>query len=221
MKTILTKTFGIAAVALIGCASANALSLTSLNLTYYDTYTGNPPIVTVVTPGQGVGMPYSGTTLTATSSDINFGNPTTTPTTWQPFGGINNNHFALIITGSFVVDAAHAGVNLPFALGSDDGSLLSIPDSTGTTTVLDNGGSHSALTATAGSAPEGTIKLSAGVHNFTLDYFEDYSGPAWLDLTLPAGVTYNTGQVPDGGSTVALLGCALGALGTFSRRFRK
>src|ERR1035441_6772054 len=103
MKTILTKTFGIAAVALIGCASANALSLTSLNLTYYDTYTGNPTIVTVVTPGQGVGMPYSGTTLTATSSDINFGNPTTTPTTWQPFGGIDRKSTRL--------NSSHLGIS--------------------------------------------------------------------------------------------------------------
>jgi hypothetical protein len=34
-------------------------------------------------------------------------------------------------------------------------------------------------------------------------------------------VHHHSRPLPDGGSTVALLGCALGVLGTFSRRFRK
>jgi hypothetical protein len=49
--------------------------------------------------------------------------------------------------------------------------------------------------------------------------FEDGTDFDYNDLVVEvSGVSPN---VPDGGSTVALLGCALAGLGTFSRRFRK
>jgi hypothetical protein len=54
MRMVLIRTFYIAAVALIGCASASALTIT-----YYPTFTGYP----ANGPGAvlGVGWPYSGT----------------------------------------------------------------------------------------------------------------------------------------------------------------
>ena len=52
--------------------------------------------------------------------------------------------------------------------------------------------------------------------------FEDGTDFDFNDLVVEvSGVSPNQPGTPDGGSTVALLGCALAALGTFSRRFRK
>ncbi len=73
------------------------------------------------------------------------------------------DHFAINFHGCIWVD--ERGV-YDFQLKSDDGSILFIDGQK----VVDNGGSHAAITA------NGRIALDKGWHKFSLYYFEDYEG---------------------------------------------
>lgn len=73
------------------------------------------------------------------------------------------DHFAYIYTG--FVSVPQDGV-YEFMTKSDDGSVLYI----GNTKIVDNDGSHAAITAT------GRIALKKGLHPYKLMYFEDYEG---------------------------------------------
>ncbi len=73
------------------------------------------------------------------------------------------DHFAYIFTGLILVP--ERGV-WEFMTKSDDGSVLMIGDRR----VVDNDGSHASVMAT------GRVALEAGLHPYTLLYFEDYEG---------------------------------------------
>ena len=73
------------------------------------------------------------------------------------------DHFGYIFTGSILIP--ERGV-WEFMTKSDDGSVLTIGDRK----VVDNDGSHASVMAT------GRVALEAGLHPFTLLYFEDYEG---------------------------------------------
>ena len=78
------------------------------------------------------------------------------------------DHFGYIFTGSILIP--ERGV-WEFMTKSDDGSVLTIGDRK----VVDNDGSHASVMAT------GRVALEAGLHPYTLLYFEDYEGQdlAW------------------------------------------
>lgn len=73
------------------------------------------------------------------------------------------DHFGYIFEG--LIDVPEDGV-YTFATKSDDGSVLYIGD----TKVVDNDGSHAAISAS------GKIALKKGLHPYKLMYFEDYEG---------------------------------------------
>ena len=73
------------------------------------------------------------------------------------------DHFGYIFTGSILIP--ERGV-WEFMTKSDDGSVLTIGDRK----VVDNDGSHASVMAT------GRVALEAGLHPYTLLYFEDYEG---------------------------------------------
>ena len=73
------------------------------------------------------------------------------------------DHFAYVFTGLILIP--ERGV-WEFMTKSDDGSVLTIGDRR----VVDNDGSHASVMAT------GRVALEAGLHPYTLMYFEDYEG---------------------------------------------
>lgn len=73
------------------------------------------------------------------------------------------DHFGYIFSGLIYVPESNV---IEFFTRSDDGSMLFINDKL----VVDNNGSHGAVTAT------GRIALKQGYHNYKLLYFEDYEG---------------------------------------------
>jgi len=73
------------------------------------------------------------------------------------------DHFGYIFEG--LINVPEDGV-YTFATKSDDGSVLYIGD----TKVVDNDGSHAAISAS------GKIALKKGLHAYRLLYFEDYEG---------------------------------------------
>ena len=73
------------------------------------------------------------------------------------------DHFGYIFTGSILIP--ERGV-WEFMTKSDDGSMLTIGDRR----VVDNDGAHASVMAT------GRVALEAGLHPYTLLYFEDYEG---------------------------------------------
>ena len=73
------------------------------------------------------------------------------------------DHFAYVFTGLILIP--ERGV-WEFMTKSDDGSVLTIGDRR----VVDNDGSHASVMAT------GRVALEAGLHPYTLLYFEDYEG---------------------------------------------
>ena len=78
------------------------------------------------------------------------------------------DHFAYVFTGLILIP--ERGI-WEFLTKSDDGSVLMIGDRR----VVDNDGSHASVMAT------GRVALEAGLHPYTLLYFEDYEGQdlAW------------------------------------------
>ena len=78
-------------------------------------------------------------------------------------GAPQEDHFAYRFEG--LIRIPEQGV-WEFATKSDDGSVLLIDGRR----VVDNDGSHAAVTAT------GRVALAAGLHRFELLYFEDYEG---------------------------------------------
>jgi hypothetical protein len=139
------------------------------------TATISPPVTVNVFSGHtttGGGTPYSNLVGTITSPDIQFA--TSTGFNWHPFG---LSAFGADLTGLFVVAASGS---YTFTLNSDDGSLLFIDGNL----VVNNGGPHPPQSVA------GTTSLTAGVHSFEVQFFEDFGGQSGLDLTLPSGVSY-------------------------------
>jgi hypothetical protein len=93
-----------------------------------------------------------------------------------------------------------------FTLDSDDGSMLYIDG----TLIVNNGGPHSPTMMS------GSTALTSGIHQFKVEFFEDFGGPSGVDLLLPSGVTY-TNCIPAPGA-VLLSGIGVSFVGWMRRR---
>ena len=121
----------------------------------------------------GGGAPYSGLVGSFSSSDILFG--TDTNFNWHPF---QQQAFGADLTGFFSVSTDGT---YTFVINSDDGSEFLIDGKT----VIDNGGSHGASPVSA------SVMLTAGVHPFEIQHFEEGTGGSGVDLFPPCGVNYS------------------------------
>ena len=143
----------------------------------------------------GGGSPYSGLVGSFQSPDIMFGY------NWHPYGlGV----YGADITG--YLDVSNSGSYL-FDLASDDGSLLLIDS----LLVVNNGGPHGPRDAF------GTASLTAGLHPFEVQFYEDFGGPGGVNLYLPQGVTYGATPTPEP-ATMFLLGIGLLGLVGFKKK---
>jgi hypothetical protein len=139
----------------------------------------------------GGGAPYSGWVGSFTSPDIMFA--TNTGYAWHPFG---LGAFGAELTGWLAVAA---GDTYSFSLNSDDGSMLYIDSAL----VVNNGGPHAPIITS------GSSFLTAGVHPFSVEFFEDFGGPSGVDLYLPNGVTYTTVIPAPGAVLLGSIGVSL------------
>jgi hypothetical protein len=146
------------------------------------------------------GPPIAGLVGTLDTPGVTFA--TDNGYAWHPFG---LGSFGSESTGTLSVAAP--GV-YSFGLDSDDGSTLYIDGAL----VVSNGGAHGPFTV---SSP---ALLSAGLHSFTVNFYEDFGGPSGVDLILPDGVTI-TGAIPEP-ETYALMLAGLGVVGAVARRRR-
>ena len=115
--------------------------------------------------------------------------------------GLTMDDTFVLITGQVTVTSGQS-----FTVEHDDGMTLVI---NGQTVI-------SAPNATAPTPTTGTYSGAAGTWNFELYYDEVQGAPAVLQVDLPL----QTQAVPDGGTTVALLGMGLAGLAGLARRVR-
>jgi PA14 domain len=150
----------------------------------------------------GGGAPYSDLVGSFLSDDIEFA--TDTGYNWHPFG---LSDFGARLTGCLIAGADGTYI---FGLDSDDGSLLFIDGSL----VVDNGGAHPPQIA------YDQVNLTAGIHPFEVQFYEDFGGPSGVDLILGSPgncIRYCPIPLPP---SVWLMGSGLlGLVGW--RRFRK
>jgi hypothetical protein len=173
----------------------------------------NADAVPVGTPN----MTFTSTAINWNSSDdstisgfMNYGGTVTTFANLfaggDPSQSINNTHVEF--TGQVYLGV---GVN-NFQIGHDDGVRIAVA---GIGTVLDDSGPTAFVLS-----PFVITAPTAGDYTFTVDYNECDGPPATLEWAFPSGAPL-TGTVPDGGTTMGLLGISLGALGALARRVRK
>ena len=166
--------------------------------------------------------PSGSPNMTFTSSQIYFGSPddstisgflnysgttTTILTGAGDAGNIADNLF-IQLTGQIYLTA---GANA-FQVGHDDGLNINVA---GIGTVLDQPNPTSFVLT-----PFNITAPTSGLYDFTLDYNECCGAPAYLEWAFPSGAPI-TGSVPDGGTTMSLLGLSLAGLGAFARRLKK
>jgi len=155
-----------------------------------DVYSGHTAV--------GGGAPFSGLVGSFQSPDIMFA--TNTGYSWHPFA---LPHFGAEMTGCLAVETTGT---YTFTLDSDDGSMLYIDGGL----VVDNAGAHPPAVVSDSTA------LTAGMHHFNVEFFEDFGGPSGVDLHLPDGVTY-TDCIPAPGALL-LGGIGVSIIGWLRRR---
>jgi hypothetical protein len=131
----------------------------------------------------GGGVPYWNYVGSFSSPDVMFA--TNTEYNWHPYG---LSRFGADITGFLQVVTTNS---YTFTLHSDDGSVLYIDGNL----AVYNGDPHGPTAASD------TVSLSEGIHEFEIQFFEDFGGESGVDLYLPEGVDY----VPEP-ATLMLLG---------------
>ncbi|MBX9582031.1 MAG: PEP-CTERM sorting domain-containing protein [Gemmataceae bacterium] len=187
MPTVSMRRFGVLA-AVLATVLCPAVARAGIVATIYEGFTP-----------AGDGTPFFDPSSTFITDDILFA--TNTGYNWHPDGLAA---FGAQFVGSLSVAAD--GV-YTFGLNSDDGSALYIDGSQ----VIDNGGAHGPQLI------EGSVFLTAGLHPFVVNFFEDFGGESGVDLYLPDGVTY--AAVPEPAS-LALAGVGAAAVAARARRRR-
>lgn len=124
----------------------------------------------------GGGTPYSGFVGDIVTPGPYVSFATDTGFDWHPFG---LGDFGSDSVGSFVIGADGT---YTFHLGSDDGALVFIDG----TLLIDRGGPHPPTFT------DGTTFLTAGVHDFEVQFFECCGGPSGVDFGIGA-----SGAVPE------------------------
>jgi len=148
----------------------------------------------------GGGAPYTGLVGSFESPDIMFA--TNTGYAWHPF---DLGAFGAEITGCLAVPVDGT---YEFRLNSDDGSMLYIDGGL----VVDNGGAHSPL------PKSDSTFLTAGVHPFRVEFYEDFGGPSGVDLVLPQRVTYTECDVIPAPGAILLGSMGIGLVNWLRRR---
>ncbi len=159
----------------------------------------NVDIFATHTVDTGGGAPYADFVGSFTSAEITFA--TDTGYNWHPFG---LSSFGADLTGCLIAprDGLYA-----FGLDSDDGSLLFIDGSL----VVDNGGPHPPTIV------NGSAILTAGIHDFEVQFYEDFGGESGVNLILSPCISYCPIPLPP---SAILLGSGLFGMGLLGWRRR-
>jgi len=139
-------------------------------------------VYTGVGSATGDGTPFSNPVLSFTTDTIDYP---------DVFALYNASDFGVQFKGTF---DASVEQDYSVTVRSDDGAILYVDG----IAVVDNGGAHPPAETT------GMFHLTAGPHDFTLNYFECCGGPAELRVTIPAGL--NILAIPDSGASLLFLG---------------
>jgi hypothetical protein len=178
-------------ILLAGLASALAVA-GPVNVQIFNNFVDNGTSLTLSSPACGF-----------TADNVQFG-ASQGGFDWHPCGGLSV--FGAEFTG--LIDVASAG-SKTFSLASDDGSYLFIDG----VLVVNNGGTHAVVQVS------GSANLAAGLHSFTVQFFEDLGGPSGVDLTVPTDVTFAGAGTPEP-SAGLLVGAGLALLAWTGRRRR-
>lgn len=146
----------------------------------------------------GDGTPFSDLAGTLDTAGVTFA--TDTAYAWHPFGlssfgSQSSGNLSVAVAGSYLL-----------GLNSDDGSSLYIDGGL----VIDNGGAHGPTLRTS------LVTLTAGLHSFQVNFWEDFGGASGVDLNLAPGVEI-AASVPEPETYALMLGGLL-VLGAVARR---
>ncbi len=199
MKGIAVKTFGIiAALAAASALAGTAHAAGPITANYYAFTSAN---------ATDTGMTFGNLLYSETVSEIDRdyrSNP-------AGLSGEFNSYvpFSVDFKGSFFVPTSGT---YTFGLGSDDGSYLFIGGDLITAMHADQW--------FQGPTEMADVYLTAGVHNFEVQYYNSLATDARIELKLPYGVSYVAAAVPEP-ATWGMMILGLGAIGATMRRRRK